>query len=91
MSAKPLRPIAELLHEWQFNVALECRGAPPGEMKLALGGAVLELHDLDRVLCWAAEQAVAALPDPDEATGCVDDAKAGGAGAWRSAVGADEC
>lgn len=44
----------EALDAWAFNVMLECCGDNARlPMEIAIGGAVLNLHDLDRILYWA--------------------------------------
>jgi hypothetical protein len=52
--AEPLVPNADIaypLEAWAFNVGLECSAHP--EAQLAIGGAILDLRDLERVLQWA--------------------------------------
>jgi hypothetical protein len=46
---------AYALEAWAFNVMLECAGLEqPSEV--AIGGALLDFRDLDRILQWAREQ-----------------------------------
>jgi len=35
---------------WAFNVKLECSGRTREDAEIALGGAILNLHDLDGIL-----------------------------------------
>lgn len=59
-----LMALADDLHEpmaaWSFNVMLECSGRDESDMLIAVGGAFLDLRDLNRILKWAYLRALAA-------------------------------
>lgn len=42
----------EALDTWSFNVMLECT-REDDQLEMVIGGAVLDLRDLDRILTWA--------------------------------------
>lgn len=54
--ASPDAGNAFAFHAWAFNVHLECSGHDEnlGPLSCAIGGAALNLHDLDRLLTRAA-------------------------------------
>jgi hypothetical protein len=78
--AVPVEPVARLvptgfdpsreedayaLEAWAFNVMLECAGLDDEQpSEVAIGGALLDFRDLDRILQWAREQEVAADAQP---------------------------
>jgi len=51
----------EPLRAWAFNVMLECSHPDNDPPRLAIGGAILDLRDLERLLDWIAS---AFLPEP---------------------------
>ena len=55
--------LRQILHDWAFNVMLECSGRNIGEAEMAIGGAVLSLHDLDKLLDWIAVEYGLRNPD----------------------------
>jgi hypothetical protein len=60
------------LEAWAFNVMLECSALDDEQSpEVAIGGAVLNFRDLDRILTWA--RGMATKGDPDSRTGCADD------------------
>lgn len=42
--------LREKLADWQFNVMLECTRPPEEDLSIAIGGAVLDLRDLEKIL-----------------------------------------
>jgi len=46
--------LQEPLRAWSFNTMLECSHPADGGTRLAIGGAVLDLRDLERLLDWMA-------------------------------------
>lgn len=55
MSEELHRDLAHALSAWSFNVMLECSGRADDALEVAIGGAVLDLRDLDRILTWMIE------------------------------------
>lgn len=55
--------LREILHDWAFNVMLECSGRKTDEGQIAIGGAVLDLHDLDKLLDWISVEHGVRNPD----------------------------
>ena len=49
--------LREPLEDWSFNVLLECSGREESDMLIAIGGAFLDLRDLNRILEWARARA----------------------------------
>ena len=49
--------LREPLEAWSFNVLLECSGRKESDMLIAIGGAYLDLRDLNRILEWARARA----------------------------------
>lgn len=45
--------LREPMAAWSFNVMLECSGRDESDMLIAVGGAFLDLRDLNRILKWA--------------------------------------
>lgn len=43
----------EQLEAWAFNVMLECMGREEEKIEMLVGGAILDLRDLDRILTKA--------------------------------------
>ncbi|WP_395393021.1 hypothetical protein WBP07_17805 [Novosphingobium sp. BL-8A] len=69
MSNENLR---ELIDAWSFNVMLECSGREESKMLVAMGGAFLDLRDLDKILTWAMGQARPAERASDDEGPCTD-------------------
>lgn len=55
--------LRQILHDWAFNAMLECCARKPDEGQIAIGGAVLDLHDLDKLLDWLAVEYGVRNPD----------------------------
>lgn len=48
--ATPTPADARAMEDWAFNVHLECMGSPGEKIDVVIGGAVLNLRDLDKIL-----------------------------------------
>lgn len=48
----------EQLEAWAFNVMLECQGRDDDPLDIVIGGAVLNLRDLDQILQHARASAL---------------------------------
>ena len=55
--------LKQILHDWAFNVMLECSGRERVDSAIVIGGDTLNLHDLDRLLDWLAVQQGIRKPD----------------------------
>lgn len=69
------------LEDWCFNVRLECLGRSDAELEVVLGGAILDLRDLDRILEWTLNaQGIEARQGGDSEASSVHESPAGAAG-----------
>lgn len=57
--------LAEKLEAWSFNVMLECSGREESDMLMAVGGAFLDLRDLNRILGWARDHYLSVMAEED--------------------------
>ena len=53
----------ELLSAWAFNVMLECSHPDNDPPRIAIGGDVLNLRDLERLLDWMVVEHLTELKD----------------------------